>query len=130
MTLERKAEVNRRLAEFEGYADIDWAGDLDIEGGEYLAGDDPSLLGRVRMPDYIADLNALARLEAKLPTHWWKTYYEQTPDNKLFNVQVFLASPGQASIEAIESTEAEARAECIAQYLESRENKCEVLKGD
>ena len=103
MTEERKAEVNRRLAEFEDQRDI-------LEGKNFGVA-----LG---LPDYTADLNALARLEGRLPPHKWillgagATY--ATLDVEGNGVHVFRSANA-------EPTEPEARAEAICRYLESRD---------
>ena len=88
MIPERRAEVNRLLAEFE-------------------------------FPDYCADLNALARLEAKLPPHGWTLSLSNGSKSVFVRLDV-LGEEFKPLLQGFESTEAEARAEAVARYLEQR----------
>jgi hypothetical protein len=106
MSPERKAEVNRRLAEFEGFEGI-----LD----------DSPLLAFMGGNDYTADLNALTRLAAKLPAHAWAINYRlrRGEDGRVL-ADLWIREPDLPSASILANTEAEARAEAICQYLESR----------
>lgn len=104
MTPERKAEVNRRLAEFEGYE--------NVEGQE----EGPPVQLRPKrvvkeLPYYTTDLNALARLEGKLPPHGWEIYSDQVVDLIMESGHLY----------RVEGPEAEARAEAIYQYLQVKD---------
>lgn len=117
MTSERRAEVNRRLAEFENGAQDPtrcpicfWP--LAESADKGCVPGNCSMRPRPihQRPDYTRDLNALSRLEGRLPWHEWHLY------------------PGHAEMwgtadmlgDGFEPTEAEARAEVICQWLESR----------
>ena len=62
-------------------------------------------------PDYTTDLNALVRLEGKLPPHGW--------DSKVDNLWEMWGADFEYMGGGCAPTEAEARAEAICQYLES-----------
>jgi len=106
MTSKRKAEVNRLLAEFE----------FPNRLGGHL---DPEF--EVCQMRYCEDLNALARLEAKLPAHSWRIAWFA----KVYAAQLLLhdhkvTDPLFESESRNQPTEAEARADAIAQYLTQR----------
>lgn len=108
MTNGRKTQVNRLLAEFEGFRFSQGYCVSAVEGCE-------GFVGAKGGPSYTSDLNALARLESKLPQHGWIITHDK---NGVLMVKATIYGewfePGKPD------TEAEARAECIAQYLESK----------
>ena len=113
MTDERKAEVNRRLAEYEGVELWDTHSTTRL-GGEVVAQS-----GWGKYPDYTADLNALARLEAKLPHHWWTMEKGDYTGGFCMVEMKIVHATNPSFFGGGGDTEAEARAEAICQYLES-----------
>ena len=71
-------------------------------------------------PDYTTDLNALARLEGKLPPHSWSM--GQAPDDDGWAVSLYVLDSFGMFHSQCEATEAEARAEAICQYLEANDD--------
>ena len=126
MTDERKAEVNRLLAEFE------WPGECKFKP-VYLnpPQDNPDarrcqhgFLNRHRDADYCAELNALARLETKLPPHRMRVDYEGSTVSVVMQALIttesqFLIMVNGDNPDGHDNTltEAEARAEALALYL-------------
>lgn len=109
MTLERKAEINRRLAEFEG-----WYRDGKFwryQGNDTLVATHPLAI------DYTESLDRLVRLEGKLPPHHWSS----VGAGHVWGM--WSVDDGGFMGEGCEETEAEARAEAIMQYLEKTDGK-------
>ena len=124
MSPERRAEVNRGLAEFDGT----W---LTVACS--CIQDGPWLHTHKRQPsNYTTDLNALSLLEAKLPPHGWNIWPVLTstvPPRPRLTVVLDFNLDGHSGDPLVRvpdwvgraDSEAEARAECICQYLESRD---------
>jgi hypothetical protein len=95
MDEKRKAEVNRRLHHF-----------LEVEKCGMDFGE-----------DFTADLNALGRVEAKLPQPLgWEIHKAKAG----VAVLLIAATDHQSRFTSESATEAEARADAICRYLESR----------
>lgn len=107
MTPERRAEINRRLAQ------LDYA-------------DDPGMLDKlaawpeVELIDRTRDLNALALLEGKLPDHGWII---SCHDDAVWVCLSFKYREEGHFLSPLSGTEAEARAEAIFLYLTSRDKE-------
>jgi len=119
MTPERKAEVNRLLAELDGWS---FCRTGPGDDGFWQKCSDSSIGKCYNLPDYTADLNALARLEKNLPRHWWQI--DLTGD--LPDIQASLHIRFSLSFFEFGPTEAEARAEAIAKYLKWSKDQTRV----
>lgn len=93
MTPERKAEINRRLAEFYEKATDYHAIAITV--------------------DFTESLDALARLETKLPPHRWMLMRRLDGANA-----ATLVWANEQFLDGYGTTEAEARAEAICHHLE------------
>ena len=98
----RRAEVNRMLAEFE-FPD---------------AIEDSRMLSCLEANDYCGNLSAISRLEMQLPLHDWHIYYHDAAG--FVGVTLHWLKKVSNDVTVGEPTEAECRAEAIARYLTAR----------
>ena len=117
MTNERKAEVNRILAEFED-SDPCICGHPSEDHYDSVCCVVADCSGRCPAEiDYAAETNALARIEAKLPPHETRIYYYD--DAVTVSMRFPLGSTNWHE-SPLKRTEAEARCEAVVQYLAAR----------
>jgi hypothetical protein len=107
MTPKRKADMNRLLRQF------------DMVANHANCPSCKEYTHFPLIPDYTADLNVLALLEAKLPPH--RIEITKFSGDNSYHI-LYRWSDGSWT-KALYGAEAEARAEAIAQYLESRKSK-------
>lgn len=121
MTDERRAEVNKRLAQWE---DRDFDRAVDEAADNLFVTTAEAEAAKVkytyRGADYTTDLNALLRLETKLPRHQWTIWYGYELEGDV-SLQLIIRG---VTIDALSlSTETQARAEAIYRYLTSQDKE-------
>ena len=80
--------------------------------------EDSRMLSFLEANDYCGNLSAISRLEMQLPLHDWHIYYHDATG--FVGVTLHWLKKVSNDVTVGESTEAEARAEAIAQYLAAR----------